>query len=117
MSALFVTSDLLFSSQVQAAARQAGVPLEVLRSPSELPGCLDSGNARLLILDLSTAGCDPADLLPQIGQRPEGPYVVAYATHLMKSKLQAARAAGCDQVLTRGQFHAQMDDILQPFAD
>jgi CheY-like chemotaxis protein len=116
MTALHVTNDLLFSSQVQSAADQIGVTLNVVRSAAELPRYLDAGDVRLVILDLTTADCGPGQLLPPLRRLPECPHVVAYAPHVMKARLQAARDAGCDQVLTRGQFHARMGEVLEQFA-
>ena len=115
MTALHVTNDLLFSSQVQSAADQIGVTLNVVRSAAELSRFLDAGDVQLVILDLTSSDCEPDKLLPPL-RRPECPHVVAYAPHVMKARLQAARDAGCDQVLTRGQFHARMREVLEQFA-
>jgi DNA-binding NarL/FixJ family response regulator len=113
MSALFISSDLLFASTVQAAARRAGVALRVVRAVSELHGALDDDDPpRLVILDLTSAAGDLAAVLAEVRARPAPPRVVAYAPHVMKQRLQSARDAGCDQVLTRGQFHTRVDDVL-----
>jgi hypothetical protein len=34
---------------------------------------------------------------------------------VQEARLDAARQAGCDLVLTRGQFHARMSDVLSQY--
>ena len=38
--------------------------------------------------------------------------IIAIAPHVHVSKIETARAAGCDAVLTNGQFHGQMTEVL-----
>jgi CheY-like chemotaxis protein len=67
----------------------------------------------LVIIDLSTPGIDPADLVPRVRATVAGAVrIVAFGPHVHELKLAAARAAGCDDVVTRGQFHANLDRIL-----
>jgi hypothetical protein len=42
--------------------------------------------------------------------------IVAYAPHVHEDRLRAATEAGCNEVLSRGQFDRQMDDILARYA-
>jgi hypothetical protein len=38
--------------------------------------------------------------------------IIAYGPHVQDETLRAATTAGCDEVLTRGQFNARMDEVL-----
>ena len=40
------------------------------------------------------------------------PTIVAFGPHVHEERLAAAREAGCDEVVSRGQFFAQLDAIL-----
>ena len=42
--------------------------------------------------------------------------LVAFGPHVHKAKLAAAAAAGFGLVLSRGQFYAQMDELLKQYA-
>jgi hypothetical protein len=42
--------------------------------------------------------------------------IIAFGPHVHAEKLQAAEAAGCNLVLTRGQFDSEMETILRQFA-
>ena len=114
MSALMLTADLMFSSRVSAAARSVEAPFRVASSTEAL---LQQASAtvapRLVILDLTTPGCDAGRIISELRKLEPTPTVVAYAPHVLGSLLERARDAGCDQVLTRGQFDSQMDRLLQ----
>jgi len=114
MSALMLTADLMFSSSVSAAARSAEVPFRVASSTEALLQQASEADApRLVILDLTTPGCDADRIVSELRKLAPAPSVVAYAPHVLGSLLQRARDAGCDQVLTRGQFDSRIDKLLQ----
>jgi CheY-like chemotaxis protein len=116
VSVVYLTNDLVFSSRVAAAGRSAGVPVRVAATPGQLVDVLQDEPAGLLLLDLTTPGLDPAALLASLDNLSARPRIVAYAPHVMTSRLQAARDAGCVQVLTRGQFHSQLEAIVASIA-
>ncbi len=45
--------------------------------------------------------------------RETAPAIIAFGPHVHENLLAAARAAGCDDVLSRGQFFGQLDAILR----
>ena len=66
-----------------------------------------------MVLDLETAGLNPSTLLGN--DKPadaSSPKILAFGPHVHAKRLADARAAGCDEVLSRGEFHAQMDEIF-----
>lgn len=67
---------------------------------------------KLIVLDLTTTGLDLATVVPQLRQLAPGATIIAYGPHVQEERLAAAQAAGCDHVLTRGQWNAQMDHLL-----
>lgn len=114
MAAFLLTTDLVFSSRVAQAARSTGLQLTVASSTDAvLQHVSNSKSPRLLILDLSAADCDLPRIVAEIRQLPSPPAVVAYASHVLGPLLQKARQAGCDQVLTRGQFANRLDELMQ----
>ena len=117
MVSVYFTTDLIFLSRVQSAARSTGVDLLTVASESALRESTTDHDVRLVILDLTAPGCDPAALVTAIRKAEPTARIVAYAPHVMKAKLAAAQAAGCDQVLTRGQFDSRLVDLLQSTLD
>jgi CheY-like chemotaxis protein len=115
MEIIFLTTDLLFSSRVAGAAARAGLKLRTAASCATL---LDLTGAAeyipIVLLDLNSPGVEPADVVPALRALSNPPRaIIAYGPHVQEDRLAAAKAAGCDAVLTRGQFNASMDDVLR----
>src|SRR5690242_17766779 len=116
MSSFLLSSDLTFPSQVTGAAQQLGLQLELAMSVPALLDKAAAAQAKTVILDLSTGGLNPADVVSKLRALPQPPQaIVAFGPHVQEERLEAARQAGCDLVLTRGQFHARMGDVLREY--
>jgi CheY-like chemotaxis protein len=112
MSTILLTSDLACSSQVSAAGTRAGVPVQIAMSPARLLELAAETAPRLVILDLNSPLLDCRELVPRLKQLPTPPAIIAFGPHVHEGRLAAAQEAGCDQVLARGQFYAQVDRLL-----
>jgi DNA-binding NarL/FixJ family response regulator len=112
MSVLLLTADLATSSSVSGAAARCNVACQTVWSVDAVAAKAAEIAARLVILDLSTPAIDPASLVPLLRQQPSPPRIVAFGPHVHAARLAAARDAGCDQVLSRGGFHAEIDRIV-----
>jgi hypothetical protein len=86
--------DLMDRSRVEVAGRAAGRTTEFVTGPDDLVSAV-SGGARFVVVDLAQAGV--LDVLPRL--RPA--HTVGFASHVDTALLDAARAAGCDEVLPR----------------
>jgi CheY-like chemotaxis protein len=107
MAVVLFTTDLMCSSRVTGTP---GAEVRVAMSPTDL---LAAAGQALVILDLESPGADPAELMPRLrALNPPPVKVIAFGPHVHTARLQAARDAGCDEVLTRGQFYAQLREIL-----
>jgi CheY-like chemotaxis protein len=114
MTVVLFTADLACSSKVAGAAARTGRRLETAMSAAAL---LDkAAGAKLVIIDLTAPEAEPGALLPRLrALSPPPTVVVAFGPHVHEADLAAARTAGCDLVLTRGQFHAQVDELLMKY--
>jgi CheY-like chemotaxis protein len=115
MSALLLTADLIVSSWARGAAARGGYPLEIAASLDALLAKAQQSSPKLVILDLGVAGLDPGDAVGPLRQLAAPPAVAAFGPHVQEGRLAAAVRAGCDLVVSRGQFHAQIDQILARF--
>jgi len=111
-AALFVSSDLMFSSRVLGAARSLAVPLQLVAAPAALAEKLGT-DCRLVLVDLSLAGLDLPVAIACVRERAPQARVIAFGAHVDEASLATARQAGCDEVLSRGQFHKQYVELLQ----
>jgi CheY-like chemotaxis protein len=114
MGILFLTTDLMFSSRVAGAAARAGMTMRTVGSAAALLEQVAAVEAPpFVLLDLNMLEFDPRQLVPALRAASNPPRaIVAYGPHVHEDRLAAATAAGCDEVLTRGQFNARMDDVL-----
>jgi hypothetical protein len=100
---LVVCSDLFFSTQVANMVRTAGFEAVLEMQAARAPGLLSSGCWAAAVVDMETSGVDLAGLIASLGPEPR-PRVVAFGPHVQTAKFEAAQAAGCDALLTRGQI-------------
>jgi DNA-binding response OmpR family regulator len=114
MSVVLLSADLSVSSASVGAAARAGTTLKTAFDVATLLSHVRAEPTRLVIIDLGTPRIDPAQLVRDLRELPgQNPRIVAFGPHVHEQKLAAARAAGCDEVLTRGQFHSHLDDIIR----
>jgi CheY-like chemotaxis protein len=116
MSVLFFTKDLVFSSRVFGRTQALGIGLSVLSEADQLVANASRDQVQLVLLDLSTPGLDPKQLVPQLRRLPRPPKaIIAFGPHVHEAQLAAAREAGCDEVLVRGEFSSHMAGILTEY--
>jgi len=113
MSVLYLTGDLLFSSRVSGAAANLGVPLQICGSVDKLLELAANNPAGLVLIDLTLAGVDLRTAVPAIRTKLLEAKIVAYGPHVHEEALAAATAAGCDEVLSRGQFDREFGRLLR----
>jgi DNA-binding response OmpR family regulator len=117
MNCLLLSADLMISSQASGAARQAGVALSSVANPAAFLERAKAEQPRAVIIDLGLPGLDIADVVSQLRSGATSPLtIVSFGQHVYEAQLDAAKAAGCDMVLTRGQFHAQGGRLLASIA-
>jgi hypothetical protein len=90
--------DLIDRSKVAAAA--PGITF--VARPDELA----SVDADLVVLDLSRPGA--VDVIPRIQARTLG-----FGRHTQRELLDAARRAGCDNVVVRSDFFPRLPELLR----
>jgi CheY-like chemotaxis protein len=118
MSAVLLSTDLLGISKIAGAAERAGCTLATVASAAEVIARIAATPARLVVIDLSTTRDDLAHLVHAVRVQPEPPVaILAFGPHVHEARLQSAREAGCDAVLSRGQFQATADAIFGQYAD
>ncbi|QDT56120.1 hypothetical protein Pan44_41710 [Caulifigura coniformis] len=100
---LVVCSDLFFSTQVAGMVRSAGFDAVLEMQSARAAGQLATGCWAGVVVDVESAGLDLPALVASLGDEPRA-RVVAFGPHVHTAKLDAAREAGCDAILTRGQI-------------
>ena len=111
MRAVLLTSDLMLVSSAHGIAQRRGVELTIVADAESAGNA--SADAVLIAIDLRSPGLDVTSLVPRLRERAmSGATIVAFGPHVQTDALSAAAAAGCDEVITRGQFEHRFDALL-----
>ena len=103
----------MISSQAAGPAAQADASLSTVATVDDLIEQVETDKPQLVVLDLSLKGLNLEELTPQLRNRDDGSMkIIAFGPHVHEQQLETARLAGCDEVLTRGQFHSSMAQIF-----
>lgn len=105
---VLLCSDLMMTSSVSGAASSAGRPFSALAGVQQLGTC---GADDLVLIDLAMPGLDiehAAELLNDHQKK----NAIVYGPHVHKGRLEAARSAGFTTVIPRGQFAANISDLV-----
>ncbi|MBV8879188.1 MAG: hypothetical protein JO332_04400 [Planctomycetaceae bacterium] len=101
--------DLFFRAKVLETAKQLSVRLEIARDADELLQQVRAEKPRLILMDLQAKALQPLDTMVAL----EGIPVVGYLAHEEVDLRDQALAAGCGEVLTKGQFSASLPTLLR----
>jgi hypothetical protein len=110
MPILVAVRDLLFRSRIQAAAERLGVAIRLAPRSAPLSEAARDLGAGTALVDLSEPGVlDEIRRVKQVG----AVRVIGFLGHLQVDLADAAREAGADEVLSRGQLVQRLDDVLR----
>ena len=117
-SVLAVVDDLFFGAKLLETAKRLNVSLCLVRSPEELEAQARACRPALLIFDLNAEGCQPLQAIRRVKANPElkDTPALGFVSHVQQDLKAAAAAAGCDRIMARSAFTAQLPDILRPYA-
>jgi len=86
--------DLMDRSRVEIASTAAGRVVVFVGHPDDLASAVEDG-ARFVVVDLAHPGV--LEVMARLGPA----HTVGFASHVDRALLDAARAAGCDEVMAR----------------
>jgi CheY-like chemotaxis protein len=113
MDVVLLATDLMVVSRVQGAAAQVGAAIKVAASESQAVQLCRDANADLLIVDLATPTISLKPIRQMTTNSTRVTRIVAFGPHVHEDRLQSAREAGCDLVVSRGRFFNEVDAILR----
>lgn len=106
--------DLMFSSKVNAAAK--GQAQAVLWLPRGTPVAQFVAQEKpdVLLIDLGAPALAAIDSIRAVKAAPEtsATVVIGYIGHEREDIIAAAQAAGCDQVMSKGEFARRLPELL-----
>lgn len=116
MTVWYLTDDLMFSSRVLSFAERAGHTVVMVASPALLADRIRQATSgdppEIILLDLSLPGLQIQTTVDELRAAAAQARIIAYGPHVHVAKLEAAQAAGCDMVLSNGQFDRSFTSLL-----
>ncbi|QDU37875.1 Response regulator receiver domain protein [Maioricimonas rarisocia] len=110
---LILSGDLFFTSSLRSAAESAGFAAEIDAMPNaqRFVPKLASEEYSAVVIDLESPGLDVSKVIEALPAEPR-PRTIAFGPHVQVARLEAARQAGCDHVVSRGQISANLATLL-----
>ncbi len=109
---VYFVRDMLFTSKIREAAKQLGLQAQAAADPAALAAAAHGAKVAIVDLRLDQA-LEAIDAL--VAARPNdgpSPQTIGFVDHETVDVMDAARARGCDTVLTKGQFSKELPRLL-----
>ena len=117
MTILLHCADLMYASRITSVT---SVTTEIEDDVRVVPdtGALEASLAkhddvRIVLIDLQLAGDHLVELAQKIRERFANAKLIGFGPHVQKERLTAAKQAGLNDVVTRGQLVQQTTQILR----
>jgi DNA-binding NarL/FixJ family response regulator len=112
MNVLVAIHDMMFSSKVTASL--GGKKVNWLKRGSNVANEVAAMKPDVLLIDLAAPALDSVNAIKAIKEGDsKGTVIIGYIDHTREDIMTAARAAGCDQVLSKGEFARRLPEFLQ----
>ena len=111
---LALVDDLMFRSKIKSAATQAGADVKFFGTRDGALNAMRDAPPALVILDLNNPRADPIGIVTTMKSEPSLASVptLGYVSHVDTATIDAARAAGVDEVLARSAFTMRLAEII-----
>jgi CheY-like chemotaxis protein len=112
---ILLSRDLIFTSKITGTARALGYRVLVAGNVALASSMLQQWTPKVVFVDLSAGDLVSVPALTAYkSAAPDTPFV-AFGSHVDTVALDSARAAGCDPVLPRSKFTAELPELIRRF--
>jgi DNA-binding NarL/FixJ family response regulator len=111
MNVLVAIHDLMFSSKVTAASR--GKAINWLPRGTKIVDHVKATRPDVLLVDLASPALDAVNAVKALKAEGTQLVVIGYVDHTREDVMQAATAAGVDQVMSKGEFARRLPELLE----
>jgi CheY-like chemotaxis protein len=108
---LALVDDLFFQAKMTETARRVGVALQTVTSGDALVTAAAPQEHKLVLVDLN-ARQGALEAVAQLRAAGNAQPIVGFLSHVQTELADKARAAGCQDVLPRSKFTANLAEIL-----
>jgi CheY-like chemotaxis protein len=113
-----LSRDLIFTAKVTGTARELGKRVMVAGNVALATAMIAQWRPRVVLVDLAAGDLvAPAALVAFRQQAGLGTAFVAFGSHVDTQALADAKAAGCDEVMPRSKFSAELPALIRRYLD
>ncbi len=110
---LLISRDLLFISKIRGTASELGCTILVADDDTKARSYIQAYNPRVVFVDLASGAMTSPSALQGYRQLVDSHSTfIAFGSHVDRPTLEAARNAGCEIVLPRSRFVAELADLI-----
>ena len=112
---LLLSRDLIFTSKITGTARELGYRVFVAGNSWLAIAMIEQRKPKVVFVDLAAGElASPSALAAYQNATPGTPFV-AFGSHVDTIAMKAASAAGCDPVLPRSRFSAELPELIRKY--
>ncbi len=112
---LLLSRDLIFTSKITGTARALGCQVMTAGNVALATTMMQQWKPRVVFVDLSAGELvSPSALIAYRALIPGTPFL-AFGSHVDSEALASAAAAGCDPVLPRSRFSAELPALIAQY--
>ena len=108
---LALVDDLFFQAKMTETARRLGVTLQTVSNGGALVAAAAPQTHKLVLVDLN-ARHGALEAVAQLKAAGNAQPIVGFLSHVQTELAEKARAAGCQDVMPRSKFTAELAEIL-----
>jgi CheY-like chemotaxis protein len=108
---LALVDDLFFQAKMMETARRLGVALKTVGNGSALVAAAALQEHKLVVVDLN-ARQGALEAVAQLRAAGNAQPIIGFLSHVQTELAEQARGAGCQEVLPRSKFTADLAEIL-----
>ena len=115
-TALLLSRDLLFTSKITGTARELGHRVMVAGNTALAADMITQWRPKVVFVDLAAGALVNVPALSAYrAQAGPGTMFIAFGSHVDTDALAAAKAAGCELVLPRSRFTAELAELIRKY--
>lgn len=111
--------DLFFLAKIQETSRKLNLKVDFVKTEKEVSDFVEQTGEKpsLIIVDLNNANVKPLTLIPKLKSKlKKETNIIGFVSHVQGDLKVKATEAGCDMVLPRSAFSANLPQLLRRHA-
>lgn len=111
--------DLFFLAKINETARKLNLKVDFVKTDRDVLDAVEQSGEKpsLIIVDLNNLGVKPLSLIPKLKKElKKQTNIIGFVSHVQGDLKMKAQEAGCDMVLPRSAFSANLPQLLRRHA-